>query len=503
MTEEVVSPMPKGARALLFIQIFSTLSFSVLYFSLVLYMTKFLHLSDVTATSIMASFVAFNYALHLFGGYIGGRFLSYRSLFCISMVLQGAGCLIISGFTMTHLYWGLAAFLTGSGLNVTCVNCMLTQLFKPEDTRAEGAFMWNYSGMNIGFALGITLGGYLDHNYQSLFMISSFTNLIAILLTFISWSKLKDRHTYLASASKEEKRKKKFLGSAIIVLMIPLLLWFLHHSQLSSHLVMVVGGIMIFVIAGIALNQATKEARNKVWAYLILGISSLVFWTLYQLLPMGLTLFIDRNVDRHIGNFLIPTQWYQNINTFIIIVGGPSLAYLFQKMRDRGWMISVPIQFCAALVLIGLSLVILPVGIQLSNAQGLTGASWIVGSFVFQSIGELFISPIGYSMIGYLAPPRLQGLMMGTWMMITGVAATMSGYFSNMAGGEAHATDPLITNSSYSHMFNLLGWSSVIAGVVLVLLIPSLHKLMKQVKASSLNNISITKENKAISSLES
>ena len=49
---------------------------------------------------------------------------------------------------------GLALFLTGSGLNVTCINMMLTQRFAPEDPRREGAFLWNYAGMNVGFFVG-------------------------------------------------------------------------------------------------------------------------------------------------------------------------------------------------------------------------------------------------------------------------------------------------------------------------------------------------------------
>src|SRR5260221_8745190 len=80
--------MPKGAGALFLIQIFATLSFSVLYSTLILYATKGLHMNDTLATSITGSFIALNYFLHLLGGYIGGRYLSYRSLFGMGMVLQ-------------------------------------------------------------------------------------------------------------------------------------------------------------------------------------------------------------------------------------------------------------------------------------------------------------------------------------------------------------------------------------------------------------------------------
>ena len=61
------------------------------------------------------------------------------------------------------MYWGLALFLTGSGLNVTCINMMLTQRFAPADLRRETAFLWNYAGMNIGFFVGFSAAGH----YQS------------------------------------------------------------------------------------------------------------------------------------------------------------------------------------------------------------------------------------------------------------------------------------------------------------------------------------------------
>lgn len=97
-----------------------------------------------------------------------------------------------------------------------------------------------------------------------------------------------------------------------------------------------------------------------------------------------------------------------------------------------------------------------------------------------QSIGELFISPIGYAMVGQLAPLRLRGLMMGMWMMITGVAAILSDHFSKMALGDSASTNPLITNASYSHTFGLLGWSAIVAGIVLFMAIPAVSRLTNE-----------------------
>src|SRR6202035_2743209 len=86
------SGAPEGTAVLFFIQIFATLGFAVLYSTLVLYATKHLQLPVKTATVLMGVFGAFNYGLHLFGGYLGGRFLSNRNLFVGGAALQVIGC---------------------------------------------------------------------------------------------------------------------------------------------------------------------------------------------------------------------------------------------------------------------------------------------------------------------------------------------------------------------------------------------------------------------------
>lgn len=476
--------MPKGAGALFFIQMFSTLAFSVLYSTLVLYTTNGLKLSDTIATSITASFVAFNYALHLLGGYIGGRLLSYRALFCIGMLLQMIGCILISFPTEMSLYWGLAAFLTGAGLNVTCINCLLTQLFQPHDTRREAAFLWNYSGMNVGFFVGFSISGYfqLSGGYHQLFLLSSLGNLAAFLLTLFKWKSLSDINTSFIELKPQQRMSANLKGISMIVTLLLGLRLLLQNAHFSNSLIMAVGIGMGFVMSYFAFKQPTKEDSKKIWAYIILAITSLVFWTLYQLAPMGLTLFIERNVDRHYLGMVIAPQWVQNINTIVIIIGGPLLSVIFTHLRSRGVGLTIPKQFSIALLLIGISFAILPMGIHYSNAQGLTNFNWILVSYILQSAGELFISPIGYAMVGQLAPRRLQGLMMGTWMMITGVAATLSDYFSKMALGTTASTDPLITNISYSHTFGLLGWTSIGMGIALIVAVPFVTRLTQERK---------------------
>ena len=476
--------MPRGAGALFLIQIFSTLSYSVLYSTLILYATRGLHMSDTLATSITGSFIALNYFLHLLGGYLGGRWLSYRSLFCFAMVAQVVGCILLSIGDTAHLLWGLAVFLGGAGLNVTCINCMVTQLFDPDDKRREAAFLWNYSGMNIGFFVGFSLGGYfhLHHAYHELFLIGALGNVIAALMLIYNWKKLKDRDTAFTALSNIAQRNSRLLGFGLVILLILTIRVLLEHTSLCNQLIMVIGAMMLGLMVTLSFKEKTKEQRNKMRAYIILALASVIFWTLYQLAPMGLSLFIDRNVDRHFLGFLIAPQWVQNINTIVIILGGPILSIVFTQMRERGMNVSIPFQFSLALFLIGSAFVILPIGISFADARGYVNFNWILASYVLQSTGELFISPIGYAMVGQLAPRHLRGLMMGIWMMITGIAAILSDHFSKVALGTAISTDPLVTNASYSHTFGMLGWSAISAGVVLFIAIPAVSRLTQERK---------------------
>ncbi len=476
--------IPQGTIALFFIQVVSTLSFSVLYSTLVLYMKGKLGLHVSTANSIMGVFIAFNFALHLLGGLFGGRLLSNRTLFCIGMLAQVLGCILLSIGGVTYLYYGLAAFLTGSGLNVTCVNCMLTQRFTPDDSRRETAFLWNYAGMNIGFFIGFSLSGIfqLSQNYQRLFLLSSLGNLIALLICLYCWHQLADKETIYSKKNKAQQKKATALGILSIVLLPFILSQLLHYADWANKLVIFTGVSMLALSVYIAYQQPTKEAKDKILAFAILMIVGAIFWMLYQIGPMGLTVFIDHNVQREYGNWIIPPQWFQNINTLVIVIGGPLFGVLFSQMRANGRQINIPTQFAMALFFIGVAFATLPIGIAYANINGMVNPGWIVLCYVLQSIGELLISPIGYAMIGYLAPTSLQGVMMGMWMLNTGVGATLSSYSSNLMTVGQESTSPLLTNSGYSQVFLSLGLFAIVSSFILLFFVPKLRSLIKEKK---------------------
>jgi POT family proton-dependent oligopeptide transporter len=475
-----LSTIPEGAAALFFIQIFATLGFAVLYSTLVLYATRHLHFTARDAAAIMGVFGAFNYGLHLFGGYLGGRFLSNRNLFVGGMLLQVLGCACISGGTIGMLYWGLALFLTGSGLNVTCLNMMLTQRFAPADIRREGAFLWNYAGMNVGFFIGFAVAGHyqLTENYTSLFLFATVGNFIAIVLAGFNWKVLADLNTPLLGATPGQFKARLGVGIAILLGLVPLVWIMLQHTGSTGMLLKAISAMVAAALVYLTVKHRDPVEKNNMWAYLILTLGSLVFWSLYQMAPNGLQLFAVNNVNLHVWGVEVAPQWIQNINTVVIVLGGPLMAALFATLRARGWNIDVPKQFAISLILMGLGFLALPAGISMADDQGKVAFVWLFGSYVLQSIGELLISPVGYAMIGKLAPREYQGIMMGSWMLVTGLASLFAGDFSGMIP-EPVGNTALTTNPTYSTLFAQLGWGSVVVGIVLVLLIPFLRRLIK------------------------
>ena len=472
--------VPEGSAALFFIQMFATLGFAVLQSSLVLYATKKLHFDDKPASSLMSLFGAFNYGLHLFGGYLGGRFLSNRNLFVGGMVLQVLGCACIATGSVAMLYWGLALFLTGSGLNVTCLNMMLTQRFKPDDPRLESAFLWNYAGMNLGFLIGMTVAGlcYEADRWGPLFIFATVGNFVAILLAFACWRVLADRETPLNQVTPDQFRTRGLAGIATLVGLVPIVWALLRHPDPTTVFVEIVCAVVFMAITWVAINHPVRFERRNMVAYLVLAAGSLVFWSLYQIQTNGLTLFYDRNVDPVVFGVTISPQWLQNINTIVIVLCGPLLAGVFTALRDKGWKIDVPKQFSIAIVMMGVAFLFLPLGIGLANpATGRMSFLWVFLCYVLLSVAELLISPVGYAMIGRLAPRKYQGVMMGAWMLLTGLASIFAGELSKAIPTAADAA-PQVTNPFYSMLFGRLGWGTVAVGVVLALLIPFLRKLI-------------------------
>ncbi len=473
--KNIVNHLPKEIRALFIIKIFSTYTYAVLYASLLLYMTGPLALSVKLATGVVGVFISFNFLLHFLGGYAGGKFISNRLLFVSGMVFEIIGLLT----SFYQFYLGLGVFLAGCGLYATSINAIMLQRFKPSDQKRELASFWLYSGMNLGFFIGHTVSGYyhLKGDYHSLFITAIFASVISLILLLLNWHKFDDITTEFNHYSRAKQRKGVIASLLSACILVPFVVLSLKNNMASSALVIILA-VMVFTGLFISITKERNPIdKNKLIAFVVLAIAGITFWSLFFIGPLGLTLFIKDYVNQNLFGMIIPPQWFHNINTVIIVLGGPLLAIWFQKKRQQGNDLSAPLLFSIALLLVGSAFAILPLGIYLSSNH-LVSMSWIVLSYILQTLGELFLSPVGVAMIGQLAPKGKQGLLLGVWSMVSGIASMISKSLSQLMILPNQTSISDVGIQQYSKIFAEVGVVTLVAGVILLLLVPRLKYLM-------------------------
>jgi POT family proton-dependent oligopeptide transporter/mRNA interferase RelE/StbE len=307
------------------------------------------------------------------------------------------------------------------------------------------------------------MSGFIDiqDRYDRLFELSNLINLAAVFFIIKSWNYFATNKVNI----KEEIKKGRF-GLALVLLIIPILLSGFYCYWLANDLILFIGVAALFYISILGRRLSTTNERNKIYSFVFLTGSSIVFWMLYFVGPMGVTQFLKYNVQVYLGSYYIPPQWLMNLNSLFVIIGSPLAVLLFEKLRKNQIPISISKQFMCALLFIAFSFLVLVAGIVNSNSSGVTHVGWVIVHYLFQGVGELLIAPVGYAMIGSLAPEKLQGVMMGIWMMASGIAVTLSNYFSNVMT-ESESINPLISNEHYMSAFTQLGLYATVSAFVI------------------------------------
>jgi len=166
----------------------------------------------------------------------------------------------------------------------------------------------------------------------------------------------------------------------------------------------------------------------------------------------------------------VKASWFGILNSFFII----ALAPLFSKFWDMKIITSGPIKFAMGLALLAFGFGLLAWG-SYGIPQGAKTASvsmvWLILAYLFHTLGELCLSPVGLSYISKLAPLRLIGIMFGVFFL--------SNFLANWAGGMTGSfIDTIVEKNSMTAFFLIFTIIPGAAALVLVLLKPVLSKMM-------------------------
>ncbi|MDF1796530.1 MAG: peptide MFS transporter [Coxiellaceae bacterium] len=472
MNASLETKQPKGMLTICLLQLLGMVGFMMFLALLVLYVTKQLHFSDKSAYAISGAFNALVFITSVPGGYIAERFLGYFKAAFISIIMCALGAFIVAIPSPLTLYIGLSLFIMGTGMMVPCLFVMLGHLYPEDHTRRETGFVLAYVSMNAGGFISSSISGSLSihYSYSVAFLLGAVASVIMLPVLMHHRKYLKDSEPF--SRSQQIGGIVLTIGATIGAGLI------VKFAQVANSLMIIMGALALLYTVKLSFNHH-GHARKKLWVFLLLTTMSIIFWTLYSLSPSLLTLFTERNIDRHVLGWLIPTANLSCLNPFFIVTMGPLMSLLWQKLKtSKGIDISTPAKFGWGLILMGVGYLVLSVGTQYANALGYVALAWLVLSYFFQTLGEIFVGPIGYAMVGELVPADQEGLMMGIWQLAAGIAGALSDWCAEFTQTNNHIIKPIATNPSYIHAFTLYGSITVLIGLIAFIITPKLKGLI-------------------------
>jgi POT family proton-dependent oligopeptide transporter len=127
------------------------------------------------------------------------------------------------------------------------------------------------------------------------------------------------------------------------------------------------------------------------------------------------------------------TSLSQSINPGWVIILTPLVVAFFTFLRSRKKEPSTPTKIAFGLLISALSVLVMVAAVHIGN-NGIEKVSvwWLVANYGIITIGELFLSPMGLSIVSKLSPKNITALMMGGWFLATSIGNKLSGVLASM-----------------------------------------------------------------------
>jgi POT family proton-dependent oligopeptide transporter len=383
---------PKGLYLLFTAEMWERMSYYGMRALLVLYMTKSTEAggfgwSKATALGIYGWYTGLVYLTPVFGGFLADRFLGQKRAVLLGGGLMVAGHFLMAAPGQAAFFIALLLLIIGNGFFKPNISTQVGQLYGADDPRRDRAFTIFYMGINTGALLAPLVCGSLGE-------------------------KLGFHYGF---------------GAAGVGMTLGLIAYAIGAPRLLAG----IGEAPSAKLDASAPKEPdvllTDDEKDRIRVILILAVFTMFFWAAFEQAGGLMTLYTDEKVDRHLFGFEIPTSWFQSVNPAFIVLLGPIAATMWRVLGERGKEPSTPTKMGLGLIVMGTGFLFMILASMQSTGGHKASLFLIVAAYVFHTMGELCLSPVGLSMVTKLAPVRLGSLMMGVWFG--------SNFFANLAAG--------------------------------------------------------------------
>jgi POT family proton-dependent oligopeptide transporter len=339
------------------------------------------------ATIIYGWYTALVYLTPIAGGIVADRWLGQRKTVVVGGVLMAIGQFVLA--FENYFYLGLLLLIIGNGGFKPNVSTQVGNLYAPGDERRDRAYAIYYVGINLGAFLGSIACGVLAKYYGWRYGFAAAG--VGMTLGLIVY--LAAGHQYLADDRLTRQRAERAEKAETP-----------------------------------AKKPFTREEWNRTLALCALCALNATFWAVYEQQGNTMQTWADeQTVWPTILGFQVPATWFQSVNAFFIILLTPAIAGLWRYQAKRGKEPTSVSKMAIGCVILGLSYIIMVVGARaLGNGRG--SWLWPVSATLVVTVGELYLSPIGLSLVTKVAPARIVSMMMGVWFLSNALGNLLSGY---------------------------------------------------------------------------
>lgn len=482
---------PPGLYWLFFAEMWERFCYYGMRALLVLYLTKTLMVADKETFAIYGAYTALVYAVTVLGGKLADSLLGYRIAVILGGFLMAIGEFMILGGGEFWLLMGMAVIITGNGFFKANISSIVGRLYEDGDPRRDSGFTIFYIGINLGAFLATTVVAEVGNKfgYEYGFGLAGIGMLIGAVV-FIFGQKHYQGHGFPPNKDRLMKAAFGPLSRLHIVILgtlatIPLFYFLLTNSEVVGYLLAATAIYVLYLLISAGIKGG-KVLRDRMLILILLMFFNIVFWACFEQAGSSLTLFADRNIDRVVFGYTIGAATTQFFNPLYILIFGSIFSVMWVKLSKIGKNPNIPMKFGLGIVQLGLGYLVVWLMSGFVSHEYTLPLVTLVFLYMLHTTGELFLSPIGLSMVTKLAPKHMTGMVMGAWFLsiaganyVAAILAQLTGAEHGADGAEATAQQSL---NQYVDIYTQMGLITVGIGLILVIFSKPLNKLMHGVK---------------------